>query len=192
VLRLVLVTISSFPLTASPNERVVTEFEDWAHVLEIDQRVTAEITKFSHQDDSLDEHYAANLGANVHRLIVREASYRIGQLIAGNQEPFIRVNDLEPGFADPRQQEPAHRAARHFEKSFIHTEVVAIFKVTGMPPQDALREYTNPDFRKKVSSQLKEIGVDGGLHQFHPNDRPWTNKQTYWADQYRQLPVKGD
>lgn len=145
------------------DESVSGRLEGWLLSLESDPRTVSEILEFRHRDASLDADFAKMFAADVRRLVVRETSANVRNLMAGERTPFINVEYPDAGFADPDGQQPEQSGERRFETSFIRTEVIALFDDDETAPETALRSYTAPEFRKSTSSQLKAITEENGL-----------------------------
>jgi hypothetical protein len=145
------------------DESVSSQLEGWLLKLESDPRVVREIIDFSHAGASLDEDFGETLAIDIRRLVVRDTSANIRNLMAGERTPFIHVEYPDAGFADLEGQPPEQIGERRFETGFIRTEVIALFDDSETSPESALRQYTAPGFRKTTSSQLKEITEENGL-----------------------------
>ncbi len=132
---------------------------NWCDTLEVDERIPAEIKRF--EDGRLDDAYAMSLAVDVRRLVFDSASARLEALAKGQCAPFVEVTFEEAGFASPGG-EPASELEREFEEAFIRTEVLACLQVDDVTPEDVLRTYTDPEFRKNVSSRIARIWSEGG------------------------------
>jgi hypothetical protein len=130
----------------------------WGDTLEVDERILAEIKRF--EEGNLDDAYAMNLVMSVRRLIFASASARLDTLANGQCEPFVEVSFEEAGFTSS-DGEPKRELEREFEEAFIRTELIACLQTDDVTPEDALRAYIDPGFRKRVSSRVERIWSEG-------------------------------
>ena len=128
--------------------------------LEIDDRVVEEMLRYEDGDARLDLEYARRLATAVRGLILSTALQRLEALAAGTCSSFVDVVFEAPGFAPGVSAESD--VAREFEAGFVRIEVVACVPDGDADPEAALREYTDPAFRRAVSSRVKRIWNDGG------------------------------
>jgi hypothetical protein len=131
----------------------------WGDTLEIDERILTEIQRF--EEGNLDDAYAMNLAMDVRRLVFASASARLEALANGPCAPFVEVTFEEAGFTSS-DGEPTRELEREFEEAFIRTELPACLKTDGVTPEDALRKYIDPEFRKRVSSRIERLWSEGG------------------------------
>jgi hypothetical protein len=134
----------------------------WLHSLPNDERAIGEIELFAREKRSgFDDGYAARLAAGIRRLVGADVERQLGRLSEGVRTPFIDVTILDPGFASVGGKPDDSKTAREFEKSFVRIEVLAFFKNETTAPRTALGMYTDPEFRKTVSSRLKSVWNEG-------------------------------
>lgn len=134
----------------------------WLDSLPVDERAIDAIALFAREKRSeFDDGYAGRLAAGIRRLVGADVERQLGRLSEGVRTPFIDVTILDPGFASVGGKPDDSKTAREFEKSFVRIEVLAFFKNDTTPPRTALGMYTDPDFRKTVSSRLKSVWNEG-------------------------------
>jgi hypothetical protein len=133
----------------------------WGRELDIDERVLAEMHRYADEEGEFGEGYARALTASVRRLILEGAASQLVALSKGQCNPFVEVTYEEPGFAAEDGQPPDRKPEQKFEAGFIRTELLACLKAEDIVPEDALRTYTDPEFRMKVSSRIKRIWLEG-------------------------------
>ncbi len=130
----------------------------WLDSLPIDERAIGEIELFAREKRrAFDDGYAARLAAGIRRLVGADVERQLGRLSEGVRAPFIKVSILDAGFASVGGKPGDNETARDFEKSFVRIEVLAFFANDTTPPRTALGMYTDPEFRKTVSSRLKTV-----------------------------------
>jgi hypothetical protein len=139
-----------------------TEAAAWLDSLPIDGRAFDAIDLFAREKRSeFDNGYAARLAVGIRRLVAADVERQLGRLAEGVRAPFIEVTTLEPGFAAAGGKAGGSKTEREFEKSFVRIEVLAFFESESTEPRTALGMYTDPDFRKTVSSRLKRVWNEG-------------------------------
>jgi carbon monoxide dehydrogenase subunit G len=130
----------------------------WLDSLPLDPRVVDELAAF----EDLDPDHAAELAAGVRRLVVAEVPARLSEAIDGDLRDFLVVDFPDPGFATG--EKPEDDTADDLEDSFVRTETVAFFPGATMSPEDALRLWVSPEFRKRVSSRITGVRDEGDLY----------------------------
>lgn len=174
VAQLLMSTAFSAALTAFSNPNVVALAESagddsvpviaqWGEELDLDERIVEQIDRYSREEDDLGDSYAPEIAAAVRRLVFQDAVNALGNLPEVGAEPSVEVTYLEPGFAACDGKEPNDDHQRDFEKGYIRIEVVATFEIQGATPEQALRAYTNPEFRMSTSSRIKRIWTEDDL-----------------------------
>ena len=137
----------------------------WRDTLEIDERILTEIIRFDEAEggsgDGFGNDFASGLATDIRRLVFDTVAERLEALSRGQCTPFVEVTYPEPGFASRDGEAPAEKRERKFEAGFIRTEVLACLECEGVSPEGVLRAYTDPEFRKRVSSRIERIWMDG-------------------------------
>lgn len=130
----------------------------WLDSLPVDEGAIGEIELFAREKRSeFDDGYASRLAAGIRRLVGEDVERQLGRLTEGVRAPFIEVTILDAGFASAGKKPGGNKTEQDFEKSFVRIEVLAFFANDTTPPRTALGMYTDPDFRKTVSSRLKSV-----------------------------------
>ena len=150
-------------LRAQSAEETVLSVGRWADTLSIDKRVPGQIELYAGENKKreFEEDYAVALSDGVRQRIFADITRQLEMLLKGERSPFITVTVLDPGFISGEESRSLSKTVTKFEKSFVRTEVLAFFNNQDMSPEAALRIYVDPDFRKSVSSRIKEIRKDG-------------------------------
>ena len=147
---------------AQSAEETVLSVGRWADTLSIDERVSGQIELYAvEKKKEFEEDYAVMLSDGVRRRIFADITQQLEMLLKGERSPFITVTVLDPGFISGEDSRSLSKTVTKFDKSFVRTEVLAFFDNQDMSPEAALRIYVDPDFRKSVSSRIKEIRKDG-------------------------------
>jgi hypothetical protein len=134
----------------------------WLDSLPVDERALDAIELFAREKRSeFDDGYASRLAAGIRRLVGEDVERQLGKLSEGARAPFIEVTILDAGFASAGKKPGGNKTEQDFEKSFVRIEVLAFFADDTTPPRTALGMYTDPDFRKTVSSRLKSVWNEG-------------------------------
>jgi hypothetical protein len=133
----------------------------WGEGLEIDNRVLSQVNRYSEEKGEFSEGYAMKLAVEVRRLVFDATRRRLGLLSEGQCAPFVEVTYEEPGFAAQGAKPPEHKSERKFEAGFIRTELLACLSAEDTAPEAALRAYTDPEFRMRVSSRVERIWSEG-------------------------------
>jgi hypothetical protein len=155
------VLVSSLPADTAGDAALAVQ--GWADTLVIDPRVPGEIERFAgEKKKDFDDDYASVLSRKIRERVFLDFVERLDKLSKGEREPFIDVTVLDPGFATGEDSRSLGKLVAKFEKSFVRTEVLAFFDGADMTPQAALNLYTDPEFRKSISSRIKEIWDEGG------------------------------
>ena len=131
----------------------------WGDTLDLDSRILKEIGRFVREKAEFESGYPQRLATSVRRLIFESAVSRLDEVAAGLCTTFVDVTYEDAGFAG---EDPDSDPEREFEEGFIRIEVLACLHADDVGPEAALRAYTAPEFRKKVSSRVKRIWREGG------------------------------
>lgn len=147
---------------AEDGEGIVATVERWAEALPIDDRVPGQVELYAgEKKKEFEAEYAPGLAEGIRERIFADISKQFELLVKGERSPFITVTVLDPGFATEADSRSLGKMETKFEKSFARTEVLAFFDNQNITPEEALRIYVDPDFRKNVSSRIKEIRKEG-------------------------------
>jgi hypothetical protein len=134
----------------------------WADTLPFEEGAIGGIEQFAKEKSGeFEPGYAPGLAAGIRRLICADVKGRLDALSAGERRSFIEATVLDPGFASPGEIPADDSLEQEFEKSFVRTEVLAFFDNEDAPPREALDLYTDPEFRKAVSSRIERIWSEG-------------------------------
>ncbi len=149
-------------LRAETVEETVLSVERWGESLTIHERVPGQVELYAtEKKKEFDEGYASDLAEGIRQRIFADVSRQFELLLKGERSPFITVTALDPGFLTGKDSDALGKMVTKFEKSFVRTEVLAFFDHPNITPEAALRIYVDPDFRKSVSSRIKEIKREG-------------------------------
>jgi hypothetical protein len=135
----------------------------WGEGLEIDQRIVAELTRYSREEGDLGDTYAPAIAADVRRLVFQDAAAALTELPGVGDDVSHDVTFPSPGFAAEDGQAPEGEHQREFEGEFIRIEVLATFQVEGVSAEEALRIYTGRDCRMEGSSRIERIWSEDEL-----------------------------
>lgn len=145
------------PQTADPASRLAA----WIEQLPLDDRVVAQISRYSEEKDDLGAEYPERTAAAMRSLVLNDVKRALSGLSAGG-DTVVEAEFMEAGFMDPEGREPDDKHARQFEEGFIRTEATAFIGIEGVTPERALKIYASAEFRMDVSSRIKRIYDDGG------------------------------
>ncbi len=134
----------------------------WLDSIPYDERANDAIDLFAREKrNEFDDGYAARLASGVRMLVAADVERQLGRLSSGERTPIIDVTILDSGFASAEGKPSDNKTEREFEKSFVRIEMLAFFENETTAPRTALGMYTDPDFRKTISSRLKRIWNEG-------------------------------
>lgn len=137
-------------------------FGRWAASLEIDSRVPDELARFRDGGRRLPGSYVHELPAAARRDLVDRAERAVARLAKSGCEPSLDVSFDEP----PAPERPEGRRSgvqEAFEESLLRIEMVACIASGEVDPDEALRIYTDPEFRRSVESRIERIWTEDGL-----------------------------
>ncbi len=154
-------SVTAAPGKALAQESAASQAVAWIDTLTFDAGIAEEIALFAAAKESgVDEGYEDRLAAAIRRLIATDVERQVKRVVEGVREGFIEVTVLDAGFASPGGELSANSTERACESSFVRTEVTAFFAACDTEPEEALRIYTDPEFRKKVSPRIVRIWQD--------------------------------
>jgi len=127
--------------------------------MDLDPRVPAEVGRFEHDGQLLEDAYRHEVSGAVRGLLVEEATTRVTELAAGSCEPYVKADFPSAGFVTDDPRETADR----FEGGFIRTEMVACFTTSMKDPAAVMAIYTSSEFRMEAESRIERIWLEGEL-----------------------------
>ena len=143
---------------------VFDRFTQWGDSLVIDDGVIAELGRFERKGERLGSDYIEGFASDMRRAVLEAARGRVDGIVAGRSiAPFVEVSYPKPGFERYERLDPKAGARERFEEGFIKTEALAFFKAPDNSPEEAMRSYTSPEFRRRVSSRIEKLWTEGNL-----------------------------